>query len=174
VSDPVPQFNEMSAAMRAPIAQCRALLRQADATVRGLDDSHRALEPQPGMKTAGWLIGHLAVTGDYARKICGRPPICPKDWRAKFNPGTHPSPDAAAYPPMAELTDTLQRVYGGLMDAATELDATALGAPNPFTPAVADFPTTGEFVAYMLTGHFAYHLGQLHAWRAAAGFPRNG
>jgi hypothetical protein len=174
VSDRVPQFNEMSAAMRAPIAQCRALLRQADSIVRGLDDSHRAMEPQPGMKTAGWLIGHLAVTGDYARKICGRPPICPKDWRAKFNPGTMPSHDAATYAPLTELTGTMHRVYSELMDAAASLDATALAAPNPFTPAIADFATTGEFVAYMLTGHFAYHLGQLHAWRAAAGFPRNG
>jgi hypothetical protein len=73
---------------------------------------------------------------------------------------------------MTELTDTMRRVYASLMDAAGSLDATALGAPNPFTPAVADFPTIGEFVAYMLTGHFAYHLGQLHAWRAAAGMAR--
>ena len=159
--------------MQAAIAQCRALLRQADATVSGLDDSHRALEPVQGTKTAGWLIGHMAVTGDYGRKICGRSPICPKDWRAKFNPGTLPSHDAATYPPMAELTDTVRRVYVDLTDAAASLDSAALAAPNPFTPVLADFPSTGEFVAYLFTGHFAYHLGQLHAWRAAAGVPRS-
>ena len=159
--------------MQTAIAQCRALLHQADATMFGLNDSHRALEPFAATKTAGWLIGHMAVTGDYGRKICGRPPVCPKEWRAKFNPGTLPSHDAATYPPMAELAAAQHRVYADLMDAAASLDDAALAAPNPFTPSIADFPTTGEFVAYLLTGHFAYHLGQLHAWRAAAGVPRS-
>ena len=68
--------------------------------VEGLDDSHRHLQPTPAGKTAGWLIGHLSVTGDFARKLCGRPPICPAEWRAVFNPGTQPSTDAAVYPPM--------------------------------------------------------------------------
>ena len=153
----------------APAAQCRVNLRAAALLTKGLDDTHRALEPVTGVKTAGWIVGHLAATGDYARKICGCAPICPKEWRAKFNPGTIPSRDAAEYPPMAELVGTMQRVYADLAGAAVGLDGAALAAPNPFTPAVADFPTTGDFVAYMMTGHLAYHLGQLQAWRAAAG-----
>jgi hypothetical protein len=30
----------------------------------------------------------------------------------------------------------------------------------------------GDFVGYLLTGHLAYHLGQLVAWRTAAGLRR--
>lgn len=138
----------------------------------GLTDAHCALEPMPGIKTAGWILGHLAVTGDFARKVCGRPTICPKEWRAMFNPGTQPLHDAAQYPPMAELIDTLHRVYADLRDAATQLDEPALGAPNPFPPSGKELKTAGEFIGYLMTGHLGYHLGQLQAWRAAAGVPR--
>jgi hypothetical protein len=36
-------------------------------------------------------------------------------------------------------------------------------------PARQALPTSGDFVAYLMTGHFGHHLGQLLAWRAAAG-----
>ena len=49
--------------MNGSVAQCQHLLSVAKAIFVGLDDSHRAFEPQVGTKTAGWLIGHLAVTG---------------------------------------------------------------------------------------------------------------
>jgi hypothetical protein len=34
---------------------------------------------------------------------------------------------------------------------------------------VSKFPTFGHFATYIMTGHLGYHLGQLSAWRAAAG-----
>ena len=50
--------------------------------------------------------------------------------------------------------------------------ADAPESANPFAPARTAFPTAGDFVAYLLTGHLAYHLGQLVAWRATAGLGR--
>lgn len=149
--------------------ETRYLLRTYARLLNGLDDSHRALEPHAGAKTAGWILGHLCVTGDFARKLCGRTPICPKEWRPMYNPGTQPSADATTYPPMADLVATYRRVYEDLVDAATQADAATLDAPNPFTPTVGAFPLSGDFVGYMLGGHLGYHLGQLHAWRYAAG-----
>ena len=158
--------------MNASTAQCRYLRSLAEPILAGLDDSHRALEPQPGGKTAGWLIGHLAVSGDYARRLCGRPPLCPVAWRTMFNPGSQPSVDPNAYPPMTTLCDTFRAVYADLCSAVQETDPSALNAPNPLRPARADFPTAGDFAAYLLSSHLAYHLGQLVAWRAAAGLGR--
>lgn len=158
--------------MHASLAQCRYLLSLAEPVLNGLDDSHRALEPQPGAKTAGWLIGHLAVSGDFARRLCGRPPLCPITWRTMFNPGSQPSTDPSAYPSMPTLCDTFRRVYADLCDAAREADPSVLTAANPFAPARADFPTAGDFAAYLLSSHLAYHLGQLVAWRAAVGLGR--
>jgi hypothetical protein len=159
--------------MHASVAQCRFILSTMfERGVAGLDDSHRAIEPQPGAKTAGWIVGHLTVTGDFARKLCGRKSIAPSDWRPLFNPGTTPSRDAATYPPMAALVTKAREVYVDLQDAALAVDVSALVLENPFTPGRAAFPTSGEFLRYMMTGHFAYHCGQLVTWRSAAGLGR--
>ena len=158
--------------MHAAVAQCCFILTTFERAVAGLDDSHRAIEPQPGAKTAGWLLGHLCVTGDFARRLCGRKPLCPVEWRALFNPGTTPSHNAADYPPMATLTAKLREVYGDLCEAALAADRELLSKENSFAPARPAFPTAGDFVPYLLGGHFAYHTGQLVGWRAAAGLGR--
>jgi hypothetical protein len=133
-----------------------------------LGDQHLALEPAPGLKTAGWLLGHMIVTGDYARRLCGLPPLAPKAWRPLFSPGTAPSLDAGTYPPMRELIDTFRSVYGDLIANGPTASPEALESTNPYEHARQTFPTAGDFAAYLLTGHLAYHLGQLSMWRAAA------
>ena len=150
-----------------PPAQCRHLLKTYGPLLDGLDDSHRSNQPTPEGKTAGWLVGHLAVTGDFGRRLCGAKPICPPDWRAKFNPGTKPSTNAADYPPMAEMVARLREVYADL-PTAFESAGEKLAADNPFEPGRTAFPTSGDFAAYLMTGHLGYHLGQLYGWRAAA------
>jgi len=152
-------------------AQCRHLVALTERAVADLEDSHCALEPAPGVKTAGWLLGHLAVTGDFARRLCGRPPLCPREWRTAFNPGSQPSHNTSDYPSMPLLRETLLAVYTDLAAAAPTVDPAVFALPNPFAPGLAGFPTAGEFVAYLLTGHLAYHVGQLMTWRAAAGLP---
>src|SRR2546426_12808918 len=131
--------------MNASIAQCRYLLSLAEPILAGLDDSHCALEPQPGTKTAGWLIGHLAVSGDFARRLCGRPPLCPADWGAAFNPGSQPSREANDYPSMATLRDTFASVYSDLSGPASRADASSLTSIKPHAPARAALPTAGGF-----------------------------
>ena len=64
----------------------------------------------PGTKTAGWLVGHLAFSGDYGRRLCGRQALCDAGWAQRFGPGTQPSTDASSYPAMALL---------GRLDAST-------------------------------------------------------
>jgi hypothetical protein len=155
--------------MGSSVLQCRHLLSLAEPILSGLDDSHRALEPQRGVKTAGWLIGHLAVTGDFGRRLCGRPPLCPTEWRSLFNPGTQPSILPNDYPPIKDLCEAFRAVYSDLCDSIPDVDPQLLSRQNPYAPAQKPFPTSGEFVAYLLTGHLGYHLGQLVAWRAAAG-----
>jgi hypothetical protein len=155
--------------MKHAIAQCGHFLRQSDRLLAGLDDSHRALEPRKGTKTAGWLIGHLAVTGDFARHLCGGTTLCPRGWRAAFNPGSHPSLDASSYAPMTELCDNFRAVYRDLSSIALTADPASLAKPTPYEPARADFPTNADFVAYIASSHLAYHLGQLSIWRGAAG-----
>ncbi|MEW5915739.1 MAG: DinB family protein [Gemmatimonadota bacterium] len=158
--------------MKSSVAQCTHLLSLASAVLADLDDGHLAIEPQPGTKTAGWIIGHLAVTGDFGRRLCGKPPMCPKEWRGKFNPGSQPSLQEGDYPRMVELCTAFREVYRDLSAAALDTQTEQLASENPYAPARDAFPTAGDFVSYLLAGHLAYHLGQLVAWRAAAGFGR--
>ncbi|HSA54931.1 MAG TPA: DinB family protein [Gemmatimonadaceae bacterium] len=161
-------------ALAGPAEQCRDLLSLLDRAAAGLEDRHVAVEPMPGTKTAGWLLGHLAVTGDFALRLCGHTPLCPPEWRALFNPGTHPSSDPAIYPPIAALRDTAHAVYARLSAIAPDTEPARLAVVNPYAPARSSFPTAGGFVGYLLSGHLAYHLGQLVAWRAVAGVPTPG
>jgi len=153
-------------------AQGRFILGGSERWLRDLSDGHRAMEPIRGVKTAGWLVGHLAVTGDFGRRICGLKPMCPKEWRALFNPGSHPSPDESVYPPMDELRDMLRTVYRDLFASGPLAGHDTLELPNPFTPAISAFPTSGDFAAYLMTGHLGHHCGQLASWHASAGLSR--
>lgn len=161
----------MELAMHHSAQQCRFFLREMQELVSDLSDAQRGLQARAGGKTAGWLIGHMAVTGDFARRLCGRTPICPKEWRAEFNPGSQPTSNVDAYPSMEVLCYTAQAVYRDLCEAAIDADPASLAIVNPYAPARADMPTVDVFVRYLMTGHLAYHLGQLSEWRSAAGLP---
>ena len=150
-------------------SQGRFIFGQGKRWLADLSDAHLALEPIAGVKTAGWLVGHLAVTGDFGRRVCGLAPICPKEWRPLFTPGTFPSPDRSIYPPMAQLCEAAVTVYYDFFANAPNPAESVLALPNPYTPALGAFPTAGDFAAYLMTGHLAHHLGQLGSWHAAAG-----
>jgi hypothetical protein len=51
-------------------------------------------------------------------------------------------------------------------------DPARLPLPNPYKPARTDPPAAGDFVAYLMGSHLAYHLGQLAAWSVATGLGR--
>jgi len=96
-------------------------------------------------------------------------PIRPVEWRSTFRPGTSAATDATTYPPMADLCRMFREVYSDLCDALANADDATLSGVNPIEAARAAFPTGREFVPYIMTGHLAYHLGQLGDWRRAAG-----
>jgi DinB family protein len=111
------------------------------------------------------------VTGDYIRRKCGGAPMTPKTWGPSFAPRTQPSMHRADYPSMEELRATFERVYVDLVSLAPNLPDGLLNSVNPLEYTRERFPTTGQFIAYIMTGHLGYHLGQLSGWRAAAGLP---
>src|ERR1051326_6366016 len=83
--------------MRAAAGQCAFLLEQYAWCLAGLDDRHRALEPTAGAQTAGRVIGHVEVTGHFARSLGGLSAVPAKEGRPRFAPETQPSRDPAIY-----------------------------------------------------------------------------
>ena len=73
---------------------------------------------------------------------------------------------------MSALCEAFRAVYRDLCTSALSAEPALLSRPNPYEPGRGDFPTAGDFVRYLMTGHLAYHLGQLTAWCAAAGLGR--
>ena len=154
--------------MNTSISQCQYLISLTEPIFAGLDLAPRA-------RAQAWdEDGRMAHrTSRRERGFCcdllGRSALCPIEWREQFNPGSQPSADPGAYPLMTSLLDTFGSVYTDLLGAAREADSSILAATNPFCPAQPHFPSAGDFVAYLISSHLAYHLGQLVAWRAAAG-----
>lgn len=153
---------------------CAHLTKLGVGLIGDLTDSDLAAPSAPNGKTAGWLLGHLCVSGDFVRRKCGAPPFTPKEWGAKFAPGTQPFSSASDYPPMMELRTTFERVYGDLARIAPTLSSDLLAGPSPFEALPdgvlqqvrARFPTLGSFLTWIMTGHLGYHLGQLSEWKA--------
>src|SRR2546427_11178278 len=145
---------------------CDYLVGYAAPSLDDLTDEHVAFEPVPGAKTAGWILGHLCITGDYIRRKSGRPPLTPNAWGPMFAPGSQPSRDRASYPPMAELRATFENVYSDLAAAAPSLSQELLSSVNPREFARGRFPTFGQFAVYIRTGHLRDDLGQLGGTRA--------
>ena len=157
--------------MNTAALTCRHLVQYAAPSLSDLTDEHLAHSSGGGGKTAGWIIGHLCVSGDFVRRKAGRPPLTPREWGPKFTPGTKASSNAADYPRMAELREAFTAIYSDLAHVAPSFSAELLATENPFEPARPRFATFGEFLTWMMTGHLGYHLGQLSEWRAAAGMP---
>jgi hypothetical protein len=131
-----------------------------------LTDADLASPSSPNGKTAGWLLGHICITGDFIRRKSGGAPLTPKEWGPKFTIGTKPSSVALDYPPMAELRTAFEKVYSDLVKLAPTLSTELLSAPGPFEQVRDRFPTHGAFLSWIMTGHLGYHLGQLSEWKA--------
>jgi hypothetical protein len=70
---------------------------------------------------------------------------------------------------MQQLVGAFGTVHTDLLTAAAEAPRHLLTAQNPYSAARSRFPTSRDFLVYLMTAHLAYHLGQLSTWRAAAG-----
>ena len=107
--------------------------------------------------------------GRPSRTATGLESSLPDGWDKTFVTGGQPSGDRAAYPTKAELLDALKAQHARNTDAAKNADPATFGAPHPNEGTRKYFPTFGDMVIYLMTGHEMDHLGQIAAWRRAMG-----
>ena len=122
---------------------------------------------QPGTKTAGWRIGHLAVSGDFARDLLGRPSFV-----LNRVAGAVQSRQPAFRECLDDVTvDTAVRLEVYRTSSVGRRIRRCSPPRTQLGPAQPQFPTAGDFVAYLISSHLAYHLGT--ACRLARGrWPR--
>ena len=136
-----------------------------------VSDDELAVQPMPGINPPRWIAGHLAVVADGLLKMVGGDPVCPPECNAAFDGGSTANAAGAPAPTKAELLATLRENERRLVPRLDALTAEFLSGPNevPFERARKAFPTKAEMFAFLMTSHFAVHLGQLSAWRRMTG-----
>ena len=142
----------------------------AELTEGQLDHSH-----SPMVNPPRWILGHLAVSLDYALRMLGEQPLCPPAWHEAFGPGKPSSrPHSVEHfrPAKAELIAAIERGTALCQIAVEHVKPGTLDTPHG-VQALQNTPlrTQGDTVAHLLSTHFAFHLGQLSAARRSLGFP---
>ncbi len=122
--------------------------------------------------TAGWLLGHLAITGEFGQQLLGGA-IQRPDWVPLFGPGSHdPVAADAQTDSKSQLVDAVWKTYEQLRALNADASAETLQSPHSIqlfqnTP----ITTTGQAVALILTNHYGFHLAQLSSLRRESGLP---
>lgn len=135
------------------------------------DVSAEQMVEQPGgvINHPAWSLGHLVVSADHLGQQLGLESSLPDGWDKIFVTGGEPSGDLAGYPTKTELLDALKAQHARNTEAAKKTDSAALAEPHPNEDTRKYFPTVGDMVVFLMTGHEMDHLGQVAAWRRAMG-----
>jgi hypothetical protein len=134
------------------------------------DEGQLDAPPIPGGNTPRWILGHLAVSTDYAGHILGLKRACPREWHKAFAPGTKPADLQPPLPAKEELVAAIEAGYSRVAEAAPSASAEVLDAPHTIellAPTV--LKTNGDVLGHLLCTHFAFHLAQLSGCRRASG-----
>ena len=118
-----------------------------------------------------WQLGHIAVGVDYAASLLGDAPRCTAEWQGLFGMGSQPVADGSKYPAKAELIAVLESATAAVESRLPTADPGLLASPFPNEKFRAFWPTLADGVVFLVTTHYAYHLGQLSGWRRAANLP---
>jgi DinB superfamily len=125
-----------------------------------------------GGNSPAWTLAHLAVVNDAALRNLGAERVAPVEWHKRFRPGASPKDDAAPLPTKAEVLETLETGRRRIAEAVTKVDPEKMSQPHN-VEILKDTPlkTLGDVMDHLLTTHFAFHVGQVSAWRRLDGKP---
>jgi hypothetical protein len=135
-----------------------------------LDDAQLGVAPFEGANPPVWILGHLAVATDYAGRMLGQKPACPREWHKQFGPGSKPADLSEPLPTKADLMTAIEQGCNRVTEAVPTADAEAMNQPH----AVEILKTTvlktnGDVVAHLMTTHPMFHIAQLSACRRKSG-----
>jgi hypothetical protein len=147
----------------------RFLLGYAHTLVDEIADERLCEQPSPGVNHPAWILGHLAYSGDGAVAILGGQKSLAADWTKKFGTGSKPSSRRAEYPLKSELLRILEERFETARSLAAAAPPEKVALPNPIARLKDNLPSVRDAVAFLMSGHFAVHLGQLSTWRRLIG-----
>lgn len=135
-----------------------------------IDESDMQSVAFPGANPPAWILGHLAVTTDYAAAMLGLERSCPRSWQKQFAPGTKPADLAPPLPSKTELVEAIETAYRRVSEAAPGASSEMMSQPHEIGLLKSTvLRTKGDVLAHLMTTHIAFHLAQLSAARRNAG-----
>ena len=142
--------------------------------VKDIDPDRFTEQPHPTMNHPAFCIGHLSLYPARAAAVVGMPDRItnPDSFEPLFKAGVACEPDRGQYPAKGELVDHYVASHETMLSLLDDVPLSALGEPNPLGGRLAEmFPTVGIALNFLLNNHHMVHLGQISAWRRAAGLP---
>ncbi len=155
------------------ISCCQELCDYAQQLVGGITDSDMIAQPVPGvvMNHPAWILSHLAAYAPVVSAILkNEPAIDPLDH--PFGRNSEPLDDAGVYLPKDKLIAHYLRVHEEALDAFRAVSMHRLAEMTPIERWQGRFPTIASLPEQFFVKHHATHLGQLSAFRRAAGLGR--
>ena len=144
-------------------------LNLASKLLEDIPDDQMCAQPHGLVNHPTWSLGHLVMAEHSTCKLIGIDTTPPEGWDELFKTGGTPSPNRDGFPSKAELLGELGKIHDQIKAALPDIDPSVLDAEHPNEQTRAYFPTVGAMVAFILTSHEMDHLGQIAAWRRAAG-----
>ncbi len=133
-----------------------------------IDDPSMCQQPM-GLNHPAWLLLHLATAADYAATLLGGQGVCPADWNARADTKKPLTQTRSDYPSKEELVNTFESAFrnaAALYETKSDND---LNQPQKLGFFETELPTVGDMTTFLMIAHTNLHLGQLSAWRRAAG-----
>jgi hypothetical protein len=147
------------------------LLKYCHMLTADIADERMAEQPQPGVNHPAWILGHLAYSADGMTGRLGGEKVLPVEWTDLFKPGSTPTANRGDYPAKADLIKAIEESFARTRELVCCSSEETLAVPTPNPRMQEMLPTLRESAAFILTGHFGVHLGQLSMWRRLVGMP---
>ena len=144
-------------------------LGMAERLVADLTPEQMVLQPSGVVNHPAWSLGHLVLSANGLAVYLGLESQVPDGWDRVFATGGTPSGDEGDYPAREELLAALTAQHERNTGAVLQADPASFAAPHPEERVRKYFPTLGDMVTFLMTSHETSHLGQISAWRRAAG-----
>jgi hypothetical protein len=128
----------------------------------------------PGLENhTAFTLGHLVIASALVAEELEEPYSVPKDWDDLFRrrgPGDarRPGPFKVGMPSCRDLLSELERKHRIVESLILGLSDEALGRRVKWR-FDSHYPSLADYLHFMCVTHEAMHLGQLAAWRRAAG-----
>jgi hypothetical protein len=122
-----------------------------------------------------FVLGHLSLYASNILEFVGKPKgttARPAGWEDLFKAGVkcEDDPTGKKYPGLETVTKFYFDAYRTAIAAVKETEDAVFAKPNPAGGRFTEmFPTVGDAVMFLLSGHTMSHLGQFSAWRRIEG-----